>query len=365
MKWIVGGLFIVVALLCLQSAHASCGIIVNNHAGPDSDCDSVPDKYDNCVNIPNQDQRDTDRNGIGDACDKIISEVIVNPDNKLEQGDFAHIYVRVLNNYQPSLDNVRIQLQSKQLAIDTEQQLTDIPKGETGVSEFWVKIPKCQKTGDYDITVVATFVAGTSQLTQSTSTPITVLKGTVCGTQNSTLDSTIITTIGRVEIDRGQTASIPIKIMNVGARADYDITLDDIGNLGTWSVEPQTTIPVAAGQEQTVMLSLQTEETADPGTRHLQLIVSSNGQKTTVPFDLYVRAPVAMTAPATDSHAPLQILFIIVLIVLIIAAVAIAMRTHTIQTHYVQTEKTVEKKLTRRGKTVSVEDAEPEKKTNY
>lgn len=35
----------------------------------DFDCDGVPDAYDNCVGIPNQDQADSDHNGIGDACE--------------------------------------------------------------------------------------------------------------------------------------------------------------------------------------------------------------------------------------------------------------------------------------------------------
>jgi len=41
-------------------------------AGTDSDGDGVPDSYDNCPTVANPDQKDTNNNGIGDACDPDI-----------------------------------------------------------------------------------------------------------------------------------------------------------------------------------------------------------------------------------------------------------------------------------------------------
>jgi hypothetical protein len=41
---------------------------------PDMDADGVPDVQDNCPNVPNPDQADANRNGIGDACERSISK---------------------------------------------------------------------------------------------------------------------------------------------------------------------------------------------------------------------------------------------------------------------------------------------------
>ena len=37
---------------------------------PDADADGVGDDVDNCGDVPNPDQADTDMNGVGDACDE-------------------------------------------------------------------------------------------------------------------------------------------------------------------------------------------------------------------------------------------------------------------------------------------------------
>ena len=43
---------------------------------PDADGDGVPDLSDNCVNVPNPDQADSDHNGVGDACEPVKTQTI-------------------------------------------------------------------------------------------------------------------------------------------------------------------------------------------------------------------------------------------------------------------------------------------------
>ena len=56
----------------------------------DTDGDGVCDSVDNCPRVPNPDQKDSNRNGIGDACD-IVARCDANKDGSIDQLDLALI----------------------------------------------------------------------------------------------------------------------------------------------------------------------------------------------------------------------------------------------------------------------------------
>ena len=56
----------------------------------DTDGDGICDSVDNCPNVPNPDQKDSNRNGIGDACD-IVARCDANKDGAIDQLDLALI----------------------------------------------------------------------------------------------------------------------------------------------------------------------------------------------------------------------------------------------------------------------------------
>lgn len=73
---------------------SNTGVVVYNTGVPfpnseyrpaDSDLDSVPDLADNCTNIKNTDQKDSDGNGLGDACEDYDRDGIVNVNDNCSQ----------------------------------------------------------------------------------------------------------------------------------------------------------------------------------------------------------------------------------------------------------------------------------------
>ncbi len=69
-----------------------------NTAAPDSDGDSVPDSEDNCTDVANADQRDTNGDGYGNACDADITN-----DGVINFGDLA-LFKSVFLTTEPDAD---------------------------------------------------------------------------------------------------------------------------------------------------------------------------------------------------------------------------------------------------------------------
>ena len=57
----------------------------------DSDGDGICDEVDNCPAVANPDQKDSNGNGIGDACEPAIAYCDVNGDTKVDRSDIALI----------------------------------------------------------------------------------------------------------------------------------------------------------------------------------------------------------------------------------------------------------------------------------
>jgi uncharacterized membrane protein len=353
------GAIIILAVLVLFAHPASaqgCAIATEYGPLPDYDCDGVPDNVDNCPGVNNADQADMNRNGIGDFCDALIEEIHVSPDNHLRQGEIAHITVRIINNHPETLKDITISVRNSELNIDAQQTISLVPRGEQAAVDFWLKIPRCAATKTYNLAVSATTSEGQVE-TESES--MTVDKNTVCGQPAGALDYTIINVFNQVDIDQGGNALIPIAITNLGDnQATYDMSVADLGNFGTWRIDPAARLTLQAGHKDTAYLYLQTEPGTRAGSRDVVLTVTSDKQTTKIPIHVYVRSYRSATPPIFSIF---QIIFIIFLLLLIAAAIIVAVK-HRPKSRIVQSR---DEKVVKSKKTVAVENADTKIETYY
>lgn len=308
---------ILVALVPQAHAAAGCAILTSAGPAPDFDCDGTPDGLDNCPEIPNSGQHDVNRNGVGDVCDLLIEEVVVEPDNRLRQGEFAHVVIRMINNRPFPIHDVEITARNERLEIDAAHRIPFVPSGEQAIADFWLKIPKCADTGRYGLSVASAFEGGSAEVQTQT---LFVDEGTACGTQDGPLDTTIVNVFGKVDIDQGDSILTPITITNLGdSQATYHLGVEGVSGWGTWRIDPAASLQLQAGHQDTAYLYLDAENFA-AGTKKVTLKVTSEGQQTLVPITVFVRAPAKSQIPFA---AILQGLLIGLLILLLLVAIVI------------------------------------------
>ena len=68
------------------------GKLVGSTPPPDADGDGIPDSTDNCPNVSNPDQKDSNGNGIGDACEvPVVKRCYVDSDNDIDAYDILAV----------------------------------------------------------------------------------------------------------------------------------------------------------------------------------------------------------------------------------------------------------------------------------
>lgn len=291
----------------------------------DRDCDGVDDARDNCRTTPNAEQRDANHDGVGDACDLVVANVLLDPATEVEQGSFFTVRVLLLNNKAYAIDDVQVRLKSNALRIDSQTFVETVTPGEQHIVEMVLKADGCATPGRYELAVVADHKEGAKAYTQTRYQRLAVLaREGACAKGATVLENTIIDTIVQQETVPGGRVVYPVSLTNMNGEAKtYHISVKNMTAIGSYRVDPSSTVTVPAGSAETVYLYVETSDDVPVGRNALVLEVESEGETQQVTVGLRVVQGVGSSFERVLAAA-LQLALILIVLAIIVGAAVVA-----------------------------------------
>jgi hypothetical protein len=215
---------------------------------PDKDCDGVPDKDDNCIDVKNPDQRDSNRDGVGDMCDVTVScEPIVS--TSLNGGKSLSVRVEAQNNMDITSTSARYAVSIDKLNIRDTKTTAGLVKNDFNEATLKLRIPECVTAGTYTLTCSVQTAGLTSQATKQLK-----IEGGSCTSTTGDSTATIFQT---QDVIAGSSygAVYPIVITNEDSvQRSYVLSVDGILPWGDYVFESGGVVVVPAEQTATTSL---------------------------------------------------------------------------------------------------------------
>lgn len=276
----------------------------------DTDCDGVPDGDDNCVDIKNPDQRDNDRNGVGDACDMSVScEPTVT--TGLDAGKSLQVRVGLENNMESQSATARYSVGIERLGVSESRTTASVARGEIGEAILRLRIPECVAEGRYTLTCTVQMSGHTATEART----IQVSPSESCSPSEDDSDARIFQ-MQDVIIGSPYGASYPITITNNGEQQrSYVLEVDGVLPWGDYIFEGGSVVVVPPGTKETTNLRVYALTEANPGTYPFKVTVRSGEEQEETYLQASVMPDETLTAGRGGVRASDVVwLFLIVLV---------------------------------------------------
>lgn len=252
----------------------ACIITDGQYQWPDKDCDGVPDSQDNCIDVKNPDQRDSNHDGIGDACDIDFScDPLVS--TALDGGKTLSLLVQATNNMNAQGSTTKYSASIDKLGVSDSKTDVGLAQGESGQAALKLRIPECAQAGQYTVTCSVQTAGNTVQQTQT----IVVGPSSVCTPSSNDSDTTIYQ-MQDVIVGSQYGAVFPFTIKNNGnVQRSYILSVDGILPWGDYAFEQGGVVVVPAGQQVTSSLRVFAQKNTVPGEYPFKVIMKSGDQQ--------------------------------------------------------------------------------------
>lgn len=316
---------ILIALFSTQiQAISSCDKITPQGVIADTDCDLIPNFKDNCVMNHNPDQRDSDRNGIGDACDSQILEINVYPGAEIHASETINLEALITNN-KPEAIRAKITVFNENLNLNQESLIELAPYSYKRV-KFNILIPRCSY-GKESLRI--TFDKGYEVYNKFQQIEILNTDDIRNCRPGNTLDNSAIDMFESLEMKAKESKIMPITITNFNNQAQtYELSLTNIQNLGSYRIDPSNILNIPAGVTKTAYVYIKTEDYATIGRNEAKLIIKNGEFQEEIPFTIRIINELSKSKSDIIKKA-IEIAFILIVLAFIISAGIIAYKKMT------------------------------------
>lgn len=224
-----------------------CVMLLPDGQFQDTDCDRVPDVVDNCPLSENPDQSDVDHNVIGDMCDLVVDEIILQPSEPI-QGRSMVIQASLFNNRPYPMRNMIVKAELPRLGQVVSQPLPIIAPGQRLQTELLLRVPECAPPVLTDIVVYAEYpVAPGQKEVFSRALRVPVVPSGLCSLDPGQ-ELTVVDIIELQDIHPENGAVYPFTIKNNWPESKaYVLSVQGMESWGTATIEPGSVVVVAPG----------------------------------------------------------------------------------------------------------------------